>query len=384
MKHSIRIALCCVLLVLVQQIFAQTYQWGGKQVTKKEWDKQLNKYTTLFSKSYSETAHQTDMNMALLSKLIMEQAESGLAVLVNLSTNKVVAKSGFIKKGKDYIQDSSLFNKQIEPGSLLVPLSAAMIIDNFGITLNDSVDLEAGKTIINGRKIVDAEAHGRRNTNLKTIIAESSNVGIAKMVNNGFKTNNYQLNFEDQIKTYVGNPNYIIPVSDENINLPYQAFGYGLLLTPNQILNFYTRVAKSDPSLFKNPTTLTQVQEALVEVCENGTAKKLFHDTKFSVAGKTGSNLVLRKNGYANLQFQAAFVGYSSVQNPKYACMVIIKCKPNSPNHFGATVAGPVFKEIMEKVLNENNSMPATKPLEKIVAPDSSQILLSQNIKFYH
>jgi hypothetical protein len=31
--------------------------------------------------------------------------------------------------------------------------------------------------------------------------------------------------------------------------------------------------------------------------------------------------------------------------------MVIIKCKPNSPNHFGATVAGPVFKEIMEAAL---------------------------------
>ena len=179
-------------------------------------------------------------------------------------------------------------------------------------------------------------------------------MGIAKMVNNSFKSNNYQLHFEDYIKSYVGNSNYTIDESDEKLKLPYQAFGYGLLLTPNQILNFYTRVAKSDPSLFTNPNTLKQVQDALVEVCQNGTAKKLFHDTKLPVAGKTGTSLVAGKNGYGINQFQSSFVGYSSTQNPKYACIVIIKCKPNTPNHFGATVAGPVFKEIMQIALKEN------------------------------
>lgn len=328
---------------------------------------------------------QVGADQILLAKLKMEQAESGLAVLVDLSTGKVVTKSGFVKKGNDYAPDSSLFDKQMEPGSLIVPLSAAVIMDNFGVTLNDSVDLEAGKTTLNGRVIVDAEQHGRRFANLKIIIGENSNVGIAKMVNNSFNSNNYQLHFEDYIKSYVGNSNYTIDESDEKLKLPYQAFGYGLLLTPNQILNFYTRVAKSDPSLFKNPNTLKQVQDALVEVCQNGTAKKLFHDAKFSVAGKTGTNLVLGKNGYASNQFQSSFVGYSSTQNPKYACIVIIKCKPNSPNHFGASVAGPVFKEIMQIVLKENKSKAMELDYKKkVFAPDSIQIMLNKNMKFYH
>ena len=139
---------------------------------------------------------QVASDQILLAKLKMEQAESGLVVLVDLSAGKVVAKSGFVKKANDYTPDSSLFDKPMEPGTLIVPMSAGVIMDNFGITLNDSVDLETGKTIINGRAIVDAEQHDQRFTKLKTIIGESSNVGIAKMVNKSFKSNNYQLHFD--------------------------------------------------------------------------------------------------------------------------------------------------------------------------------------------
>jgi hypothetical protein len=342
-------------------------------------------FATTVNAQKSVSKQQVSYDLILLAKLKMEQAESGLAVLVDLSTGKVVTKSGFVKKGNDYIPDSSLFDIPMEPGTLIVPLSAGVIMDNFGITLHDSVDLEAGKTMINGRAIVDAEQHGRRFTNFKTIIGESSNVGIAKMVNNSFKSNNYQLHFEDFIKSYVGNTNYTIDESDEKSKLPYQSFGYGLFLTPNQILNFYTRVANSDPSLFKNPSTLTQVQEALVEICQNGTAKKLFYDAKFAVAGKTGTNLVIGKNGYRNNQFQSSFVGYSSTQNQKYACMVIIKCKPKSPNHFGATVAGPVFRSIMENALNTNQNVDTlNKGTIKFKVPSSYYDALLHNFKYYH
>jgi cell division protein FtsI (penicillin-binding protein 3) len=271
---------------------------------------------------------------------------------VDLKTNSIVSKSAFRKKGQGYIRDTTLFYTPIEPGGLILPMSAAMIMDNYGVTFNDSVDLELGKTQINGRIILDAEQHKRRFTNLKMIIAESSNVGIAKMVNNSFKQHNYELNFKDMINDYVGTakitPNESIIISQ----IPFQAFGYSLLLTPNDIFNFYKRVAQSDPTLFKHPETLTQVQTALGEVANNGTAKNLFRDAKYNYAAKTGTVLVEElKKGYAKNQFQSEFIGYDNAEHPRYACMVIIKCKPNSPNHFGATVAGPVFKDIMEAAL---------------------------------
>jgi hypothetical protein len=168
-------------------------------------------------------------------------------------------------------------------------------------------------------------------------------------------------------------------------SLPFWAFGYGLTLTPNQIFSFYCRVANKDNTLFKNSNTFNQIQSALLEVCKNGTAKRLFLDAKYNVAGKTGTSLALNKNGYTDAQYQASFIGYAPAENPKYACMVIIKCHKNAANHFGASVAGPVFKDIMENALKSviSNKF-IQEPFEKVMAPDSIQILLSENKRYYH
>jgi cell division protein FtsI (penicillin-binding protein 3) len=353
MKYLFVFALFVNVSLRAQNATTQTYQWGGKSITKKEWEKKVHDYTTLFVKNYnSDNLKQTRSDIALMEMLTAEQAENGLAVLVDMTTDSIVSKSGFRKKGKGYIIDNSLFNIPIEPGSLIVPMSAAIIMDNYGVTLNDSIDLEAGKTIIDGRVIMDAEKHDIRFASLKQIIAENSNVGIAKMVNNNFKSHNYQLNFTEVINGYVENTNNKLIPNSDNSSIPYNAFGYGSLLTPYQILKFYIRVAQSDASLFKNQATLTQVKSALREVVENGTAKRLFASSKINFAGKTGTVLVAsEKNGYANNQFRSQFIGYDNYENPRYVCMVIITCKPKSPNHFGDSVAGPVFKEIMEDAL---------------------------------
>ena len=338
-------------------LFAQTYTWGGKVVTKKQYDKLLHKFTVDFIKNYVYDSNEYISNKILLAKLKAEQAENGLAILYDLKNNVIVSQSAFSKNGKYYKKDPSLYNKAIEPGSLILPMSGALIMDNFGVTLNDTVDLEQGKAIINGRVIMDAEQHGKQAANLLTIISESSNVGIAKMVTKSFNKTNNQYNFQDVINDYVGDTIYKLHETADIYQIPFQSFGYGLQLTPNQILNFYKRVAQSDSTLFNNPNTLTQVQTALKEVCTNGTAKTLFRDNQNKFAGKTGTSLVIGKNWYASRQFQSSFIGYDAVESPNYICLVIIKCKPKSPNHFGASVAGPVFKSIMENILKKIEKM---------------------------
>lgn len=385
MNKNFLFTLIIVLLSFNNNLQAQTHQWGGKVVTKKQYDKLLHKFTEDFIKNYVYDSNQYFSDKILLAKLNAEKAESGLAVLIDLNDNRIVSQSAFSKFGNKYLADYNLLNRPIEPGSLMIPLSAAMIMDNFGVSINDSVDLEKGKTKIDGRMIMDAEQHNKRFASLNTVIAESSNVGIAKMVYNGFKTNNYKLHFQDNVNAYVGRTNNILTEASENLLLPFQAMGYGLLLTPNEIFNFYTRVAKADSSLFNNPSTLTQLQSALQDVCNNGTAKRLFADSKYSFAGKTGTSLVLGKNGYASRQFQSTFIGYSSAQNPKYACMVIIKCKPNAPNHFGASVAGPVFKAIMENILNDDQkSENLNQDVMEIEVPTEYHDELLNNRNHYH
>ncbi|MGL1250138.1 penicillin-binding transpeptidase domain-containing protein, partial [Vibrio parahaemolyticus] len=97
--------------------------------------------------------------------------------------------------------------------------------------------------------------------------------------------------------------------------------------------------------------TLIQLKKCLEGVCTNGTAKTLFKNTKFRVAGKTGTALVANGNrGYADEIYQSSFAGYFPADNPQYTCLVVIKNKPHAVKRHGADVAGPVFKEIAERL----------------------------------
>jgi cell division protein FtsI (penicillin-binding protein 3) len=54
--------------------------------------------------------------------------------------------------------------------------------------------------------------------------------------------------------------------------------------------------------------------------------------------------------GYAGeRKYQASFVGYFPADNPLYTCIVVINA-PSNGIYYGGLVAGPVFKEIAEKV----------------------------------
>ncbi len=47
---------------------------------------------------------------------------------------------------------------------------------------------------------------------------------------------------------------------------------------------------------------------------------------------------------------QSSFAGYFPADNPQYTCVVVIKNKPFAPIFYGASVAGPVFKEIADRL----------------------------------
>lgn len=295
--------------------------------------------------SQSVSTPQVISDKALLTMLKSQQAVNGLAIVMDNNTGKVVSTSGFSKKGSSYSKDTSIVNMAIEPGGLMIPISAAVLMDNFGVTLNDTVDLEGGTTKVDNFKIYDSEKHGVRFASLLRVISESSNVGIAKLTNASFNDKQSNSIFIKSVDIYLSSDKIFAGVESSN-SLPFWAFGHGLMVTPNQILSFYSRVAMSDTSLFKNVNTLQQIRKALKDVTSNGTSKGLFKNTSLDVAGKTATILALGKNGYASSQYFSALVGYT----PKYTCLVIIKCKPHATQYYGASVAGPVVREILETV----------------------------------
>jgi cell division protein FtsI (penicillin-binding protein 3) len=49
------------------------------------------------------------------------------------------------------------------------------------------------------------------------------------------------------------------------------------------------------------------------------------------------------------VSYQASFVGYFPAEKPKYSCIVVVNA-PSRNVYYGNLVAGPIFKEIADKV----------------------------------
>jgi cell division protein FtsI (penicillin-binding protein 3) len=107
------------------------------------------------------------------------------------------------------------------------------------------------------------------------------------------------------------------------------------------------------------PSTVIKARKMLEGVVENGSGKGL-NITAFKVGGKTGtaqianvgSKKVIGQTLYGDVgerKYQASFVGYFPANNPLYTCIVVIN-SPSNGIYYGGLVAGPVFKEIAEKV----------------------------------
>jgi len=97
--------------------------------------------------------------------------------------------------------------------------------------------------------------------------------------------------------------------------------------------------------------TLQQLKVCLEGVCTDGTAKYLFKNSQYKVAGKTGTAKVSDGNSsYEDKIYQSSFAGFFPADNPQYTIVVVIKNKAHATKVYGAEVAGPVFKEISDRL----------------------------------
>jgi cell division protein FtsI (penicillin-binding protein 3) len=154
------------------------------------------------------------------------------------------------------------------------------------------------------------------------------------------------------------------------------SFGYNLAISPLQTLMVYNAVANNGklmkpylvnavmkdgqkikefkPTVLEDSIcsalTISQLRTCLKGVVLSGTAKSLLNPF-YSLAGKTGTAQVANGNrGYTDHIYQSSFAGYFPADNPKYSCIVVIKNKPFAKKYYGGQVAGPVFREIANKL----------------------------------
>lgn len=327
---------------------------------------------------------------ALMKMMIQNEAEHGCALVMETKTGKIKAIANLGKRNDGtYFEDYNYAINPSEPGSTFKLVTMISLLEDKKISLNNSVNLEGGTWQINGRTVFDSEQHGRYEVTAKQAFELSSNVGMAKLAWNNYGNNPNQFihHFHHlHLDTLTGidlrgerNSVFYKPGSKywSSTTLPWMAFGYNIEVTPLQTITLYNAIANNgkmmrpylvtaiknqgvtinemEPKVIEEKTctdaTLQQIKECLEGVCTEGTGKEIFKNAAYKVAGKTGTALVANGNkGYSDEIFQSSFVGYFPANNPQYTVLVVIKNKPHAVNHYGATVAGPVFKEIADRL----------------------------------
>ena len=91
------------------------------------------------------------------------------------------------------------------------------------------------------------------------------------------------------------------------------------------------------------PETAAQLNQMMQLVVQGGTAAGIF-PSSLKVAGKTGT----AELGLGNV-YDAWFVCFAPADNPRYVVAVVVEKQPNG---FGASVAAPIARAILEKLLH--------------------------------
>ena len=330
----------------------------------------------------------------LLEQTEKYEADHSTAVLMEVATGKIRAISNFGRtdQGKYYEKLNYAVGESIEPGSTFKLMTIIAALEDQVIDTLQMIDTENGEIDFYGFKVKDSRKGGYGQINAMDIFRLSSNTGMVKIISEAYKNQSekfvdrlFNMGLNNSLGIEIkGEPRPKIPHpldSDWNgLSLPWMSYGYGVSLTPLQILSFYNAVANDGimvkptflessnklgalkKNTFKkqilNPSicskeTLSIVKKMLYDVVhhKNGTAKNI-KSNNIKIAGKTGTAQV----GYGTdkVDYISSFVGYFPAENPKYSCIVVIN-KPNkNKGYYGSDVAAPVFKRIAEKISSRN------------------------------
>src|SRR5690606_6928859 len=331
---------------------------------------------------------------ALMKQLKKHHAGYGCVAVMEVATGeiKAIANLQRVKDSTYYESYNFAVGAATEPGSTFkLPALMAAFEDGY-LDLDDMVDTEDGTTKFYDAVMRDSHKGGYGKISIKESFVKSSNVAISKEINRVYSKDPQK--FIDRLnKMYVnkklgielageGTP-YIKNTDDKSwsgITLPWMSIGYEVELTPLNILTFYNTVANNGkmvkPKFVReirhrgqlvrkietevlNPSvcsekTIKMAKEMLEGVVEEGTAKNLKNEV-YKIAGKTGTAQIANKKlGYKykndlKVSHQASFVGYFPADNPKYTCIVVVNA-PSKGVYYGNLVAGPIFKEVADKV----------------------------------
>lgn len=354
-----------------------------------------------------------DMNLqdvadaALEAQLQKHGAHHGTVVVMEVATGHVKAISNLTRRNDStYVEDLNYAVAHAEePGSTFKLASLMVGLDDGTIKVTDTVDTKRGRVRYRDRIMHDSHEDLYGKMTVRRSFELSLNTGISLAVTKAYAKDPKK--FVDGLKrshlhetTGVMIPGEAIPTLRSpgekgwsGVSLPWMSIGYEVAVTPLQTLTFYNAVANNgtmmqpqfvdhisrngrtiekfapkviDPKICSD-ATLEIVHGLLQGVVDSGTATNL-KAAHFTIAGKTGTARIARNGNYNDVLYQASFVGYFPANAPKYSCIVVVN-GPTMSGIYGNVVAGPVFKEIADKIYSNRLELQQETLLAEATGP---------------
>ncbi|MEQ4516701.1 MAG: penicillin-binding transpeptidase domain-containing protein, partial [Pantoea agglomerans] len=330
----------------------------------------------------------------LYSKLrdgvLINKADSGAAVLVKIDTGEILAMASYPSFNPNNYEGAtpaqmrnSAINDSYEPGSTVKPLVVMEALERH-LVRPDSV-IDTTPYSVNGHLIRDV-GHWPRLT-MTGILQKSSDIGVSHLA--------LAMPAEALVNTYhafgLGKPTGLGLTGESVGYFPLHrtrwadieratfSFGYGLRVTPLQIAREYATlgsygiyrplsITRVTPPVMgrqvANPETVKEVVHMLEsDVLPGGTGLKAAVPG-YRLATKTGTAEKMGTSGKYDGGYVNYTAGLAPASHPEVALVVMIN-HPTAGDHFGGSVAAPVFGNIMGPVLKHMNIAPDaiyTKP----------------------
>ena len=336
-----------------------------------------------------------DYNMQRLAReqlqaaLTQFKAKAGGAVVLDAQTGEVLAMSSLPDYDANHYGEYPVESRRnftvgvtIEPGSVMKPFIVAKALDDGKINRNTWFNTSAYE--LANKRISDTHEYGSLNT--EGILQKSSNVGVSKIA--AMYDNQTLYHYLSAIgfgrKTQsgvVGEQSAALKAANRWSRLDKAVMSYGYAITANllqmaQGYTIFTTDGRLQPAtIFKQPhpqkgevilqpETARKMREMMISVTQKGGTGQAGAVPGYDVAGKTGT---ARKaiNGRYEGKYVASFVGFAPAKNPRLIVAVSIDEPVGS--YYGGTVAGPVFRGIMEGGLKLLNVAPTYVNADKNV-----------------
>jgi cell division protein FtsI/penicillin-binding protein 2 len=282
---------------------------------------------------------------------------------------------------------------KLEPGSTFKILTLAKALDEGKTTMTDIINCTGGMKPTGKGRAIQCDAHGghraHHEINPVQAIAKSCNVCAATWALRVGRTD--MVDYLNELglleKTNVGLPGeqqglFRMDEYAKQLQLATLGFGQSITCTPIGLVSAFSMLAndgvRMKPRLVKKvgseeipieegrqiigkeaANQVVSCMQAVIEE-EYGTGKAL-RIPGYLLGGKTGTAQKVGAKSLTGKPYVSNFIGFVPAQNPKAVILVMV----NEPKrgYYGATVAGPAFKEIAKGVIRHFN-IPPSVPLK--------------------